>query len=215
MRAAVLAIALVFAVFAQHEAEAPRPPDPAQHAGSEGTQHHGEHNAPGGEHHDSSETYWKIANFAILIGALGYLLRKNAGPFFRSRTAEIQKGIAEAAEMKRGAEARAAEIEHKMANLAAEIEAIRTGALAELAHERERISTETSQQLGKVQADMEHDLRAAVKASKQQLRAYSAELAVELAEARIAGRMTPEMDNALMAALLKDIGSRRNAPEAH
>ncbi len=44
---------------------------------------------------------WKWANFAILAIALGYAIGKYAPGMFRTRTAEIQKGIAEAQQVKR------------------------------------------------------------------------------------------------------------------
>src|SRR5205823_4145924 len=44
---------------------------------------------------------WAWANFAILAGALGYLIVKKGGPWFQSRSLAIRKGIAEAEEIRR------------------------------------------------------------------------------------------------------------------
>ena len=38
-------------------------------------------------------TGWKWANFAILAAGIGYLLVKQAGPYFAARSTEIRKGI--------------------------------------------------------------------------------------------------------------------------
>jgi hypothetical protein len=45
---------------------------------------------------------WKWINFAILAVALGWLMAKTLPAVFKSRTASIQKGIAEAQQQKKG-----------------------------------------------------------------------------------------------------------------
>ena len=63
------------------------------------------------------ELLWKLANFAVLAGGLGYLIAKNAGPYFRTRGEDIQQGIVDAAQVRAEAEVRAAAIEKKIGNL--------------------------------------------------------------------------------------------------
>ena len=52
---------------------------------------------------------WKWANFVILVAGLGYLVAKTLPTLFKSRTEEIQKGIAEARAIKQDADKRAAQ----------------------------------------------------------------------------------------------------------
>src|SRR2546426_912523 len=59
-------------------------------------------------------TGWKWANFAILAAGLGFLLVKQAGPYFASRSTEIRKGIEDAQEISADAEERAAAMEAKL-----------------------------------------------------------------------------------------------------
>ena len=66
---------------------------------------------------------WAWANFAILAGVLGYLIVKKGGPWFASRSQAIRKGIADAEEIRRKAEASAAEVDRRLAGLETEIEA--------------------------------------------------------------------------------------------
>ena len=111
-----------------------------------------------------NEIWWKWANFAVLAGGLGYLIGKNAGPFFRSRTEEIQKGIRDAAEVRAEAEARAAAIESKIGNLSGEIERIlKATSKAEIAAEGARIQAETQAQIAKIQAQAEMEIASATK----------------------------------------------------
>ena len=93
-------------VFAQEHPVANEPAGDATGHAQQGAKH-GEAHAEG-EAPMPNEIWWKWANFALLAGGLGYLISKHAGPFFRSRTEEIQKGIQDAAKVRAEAEARAA-----------------------------------------------------------------------------------------------------------
>jgi F-type H+-transporting ATPase subunit b len=152
---------------------------------------------------------WKWANFAILMVVLGYMGGKTLPPFFRSRTAEIQKGIAEAAALKADAERRAAAIEQRMASLHTEIEQIRMEARAEMAKEGERIRLEADQHLARMQAHSEQEIAAMTKRATQELKAYSAELAIQLAAQRIRARMSEDVQGALLRQFVQQLDDRR------
>ena len=82
----------------------------------------GEHaSEASGEGEHGGMEIWKWANFAILAGGLGYLIGKNAGPFFAGRTQQIRKDMIESGEMRKQAEARAAEVDRRLASLETEI----------------------------------------------------------------------------------------------
>ena len=70
-------------------------------------------------------TGWKWANFAILAAGIGYLLVKQAGPYFAARSTEIRKGIEEAQKLRAEAEERAAAMDARLAILGVEVEAMR------------------------------------------------------------------------------------------
>jgi F0F1-type ATP synthase membrane subunit b/b' len=125
------------------------------------------HGAEGGEHHEDNTTMWKWANFAILAALMGYGISKAAGPFFQGRSEQIRKALVEARMLKEEADARAAEIDRKLASLSADIEALKAEARAEMAAESERV-------------------QAAIK----ELRAHAAELALDMARRKIASRLT-------------------------
>lgn len=190
---AAFVLALGMPVVAQHEAES------SGHAEKTGAEH------------EESYDGWKWANFAILAGALGYMIAKGAPQFFRSRTEEIQRGIAEATRLKQDAEARAADMERRMAALQTEIEKLRAESRSEMAKETERLRQETEQTLARIQAHGEHEVTAIAKHAQQDLRAYSAQLAIELAEQRIRARMSPETQGVLFDGFLS--GLDRNAAE--
>lgn len=193
----IVVLLTAFSLFGQHEAK--------EHAAQPA--HAASHEAAG-EHHGPNLTPWKIANFVLLLAALGYFFKKKGGAFFEERTREIRKGIDDAARRKADAEARAAEIDRRMAALGAEIEALRQAARQEMAAERERLRQETEAQVAKIQAHAAQEIASAGKAARQQLREYSAGLALSLAEQKIRSRMTPATQDELLGAFARDMEKR-------
>lgn len=159
----------------------------------------------GGGHAEGPSVWWKWLNFSILAGGLGYLVVTKGGPFFRSRALDIRKGIDDALEQSKQAEARAAGIDRRMANLAADIEALRTESRQELAAEAGRQRAETAAQLAKIQAHAEQEIASAAKSARQELRTLSAQLAIQLAERKVKDRMTPYADDALAQGFISDL----------
>lgn len=164
--------------------------------------------AEASEKHMPNEDAWKWANFAILAVVLGYMMSKALPPFFASRTAGIQKGIAEAAALRAESEKRVADIERRLANLDTEIQQIRAEAAASTAREGERLSKETATTMARIQAQGEQEIAAITKRATQELKAHSAELALDLAEQRIRGRMSPSTQGALVAQFMRQLEDR-------
>ncbi|MEK7407487.1 MAG: hypothetical protein AAB225_20610 [Acidobacteriota bacterium] len=161
--------------------------------------------APASEAGPAHLTLWKLANFALFAGAIGYVLWKKAGGFFRSRTEQIRREIAEAARFHREAEARCAAIEQRLAGLDAEIESWRAKARQEAAHEQERARQAFERDLKRIQAGAEQEIAAAANDARQQLRAHAAELAVRLAAGKIRQRLTPEVEDRIVLSVAGDL----------
>jgi F-type H+-transporting ATPase subunit b len=85
----------------------------------------------------------KWANFLILAGGLGYLIRKHGGPFLADRAHKIRQDIAEAEEVRKDAERRAADVDRRLAGLESEIAALRAEAQKEGEAETQRIRQQT------------------------------------------------------------------------
>ena len=174
-------------------------------AASAGAQEKKESNEPG--------IGWKWANFAILAGGLGYLMAKSLPPIFRSRTAEIQKGIAEARQIKKDAEARAAQVEAKTKSLGADIERFRAESKIEMQQEGERIRQETVAQIARLEHKAGEEIDAAGKTARRELRLYASKLALDLAEQRVRARLTGSVEQAMADGFIQDL-ERRGAPNA-
>ncbi|MBX9604229.1 MAG: ATP synthase F0 subunit B [Bryobacteraceae bacterium] len=172
-------------------------------AGAALAQEHGAAGAAAGqaahaEEHGDPLIWWKWANFAILMVGLGYLVNKNLPPFFHARTQEIRKGIADAARIKSEADAKAAEMDARMARLSADIDALRAEAKQQIAAEGERMQAETRQLIEKIHSAAEQEIAALTRAARMELRAHAAGLAIELAGQRLRGAITPETQGVLV-----------------
>ena len=148
---------------------------------------------------------WKWANFVILAVGLGYLVNKHLPPFFRSRTAEIQQGITEAQQIKRDAEARAAQVEAHLQKLGEEIDQFRTQSREEMQQEGERIRQETAKQLGHLEHQARQEIEAAAKVARRELKDYAAKLALDLAEQRVRARLNAGTETALVDGFIHDL----------
>lgn len=159
----------------------------------------------GSEGGEGGMEVWKWANFLVLAGGLGYLIGKNGGPFFEARSRKIRKGMVEAGDVRRDADARAAEVELRLQNLEAEIAALREESLRETQAEGERMAKRTDAEMAKVRAQAEQEIASAGKAAQMELRAHAAHLAVGLAEREIRNRLTPSAQEALVSRFVRDL----------
>ena len=148
---------------------------------------------------------WKWANFALLAVGLGYLVKKNLPPFFRGRTAEIQQGITEAQQIKRDAEARAAQVEARLQKLGEDIDQFRRQSREEMQQEGERIRQETAKQLGHLEQLAQQEIEAAGKVARRELKDYAAKLAMDLAEQRVRARLNAGTETALVDGFVQDL----------
>jgi F-type H+-transporting ATPase subunit b len=152
--------------------------------------------------------WWKWANFVILAGGLGYLIRKNVPPLFQKQSADIQSALAEAAKIKQDAAAYAASVETRLANLQDEIQQLRESAHSEMTAESERIRRETEHHLQRIREQSAQEIELMTRAAKDELRKYAAELAIGLAEERIRFRMNPETQDRLVNGFVHDLRER-------
>jgi F-type H+-transporting ATPase subunit b len=164
-----------------------------------------------GKSEEPDMTGWKWANFAILAGGIGYLLVKQVRPMFAERSREIRKGIEESQKLRAEADARAAAMEAKLASLSADVESLRNASRTEAAQEDARIRQETERELAKMQANTEHEIASALKTAQVELKRYSAQLAVDLAGARVRESMTAGAQDTLVRNFVTELGRQGSA----
>lgn len=149
--------------------------------------------------------WWKWANFLVLAGGLGYLIGKNVPPMFRKQSAEIASALQEAAKVKSEAAAQAARMDARLASLEVEIEKLRVSARAEMTAESERIRRETEHHLQRIGEQSAQEVELMTRSATEELRKYSAELALGMAEQRIRSQMNPQTQQKLTEGFLRDL----------
>jgi F-type H+-transporting ATPase subunit b len=157
------------------------------------------------EEEEGSMDIWKWANFLILAGGLGYLIQKNAGPFFAARSESIRKNLEESLAIRKDAEARAAAVEARLVNLEGDLAALRAEGERDTRAERERMEQQTAAEIAKIQAHSEQEIASAGKAARMDLKRYAAELAIQLAEKKVRDRMTPEAQDSLVQGFVSNL----------
>ena len=162
-----------------------------------------EKSSSGGE--EGNLKIWEWANFAILAGGLGYLAGKNGGPFFAARSTKIRKEMVEVRELREQAEARAAEVERRLAGIESDMAVLREESRKEAQAEVQRIARQTASEAAKIHAQAEQEIASAAKAARAELKRHSAELAVALAERLIRARMTPAAQDELVRGFVRDL----------
>ena len=154
---------------------------------------------------------WQVLNFVILAGVIGWMVVKFGKPAIQARSTGIHEGLAAGEKAKREADARAAEVQAKLANLGKEIESLRAEAREEREREAERIRRETGAEIARIQAQSRQEIESAGKVARLEVQRYAASLAVDLAEQKIRARMSPDVESALLEAFVKDLPSAERA----
>lgn len=148
---------------------------------------------------------WKWVNFLVLAGLIAYGVAKNAGPLLKARSYEIRKGIEEAKLVKAEAEQRAAAIEKQIANLAGELDRLRTEARHEMENEAARIREETQKAIARMEENALNEIDSYSKQVSTELKRHAAKLALKLAEEKVKSRVTPLGQTALVQRFVADL----------
>ncbi len=149
--------------------------------------------------------YWLavVLNFAIVAGVVVWFSKKNLPAMFRSRTATIQKSLAEARAASEDANRRLSEIESRLGRLGEEIEQMQATAQASAAAEEERIKAAAEEDARRIIESAQQEIAAAARAARRELTAHAADLAVTLASQQI--RVDAPTDQALVRRFAKEL----------
>lgn len=154
---------------------------------------------------EDSIELWKLPNFLLLAGLLGYLIRKHGAPLLEVRSKQIKDSLEAGVKAKAEAEARAAAVQAKMATLDGVIAELRTTAHADLEREADRIRREAESEMSRIEQHTAMEIVSIGKHTRLELRQYAARLAMDLAEQKIRGRMTPDAQATLLGNFTADM----------
>src|SRR6195256_1561427 len=151
---------------------------------------------------------WKFFNLAIFVLALTYILTRKAklGEAFKARREGIKQELARAQQERDAALAKLKEVEERLGLLDTEIAIIKEQSVREAAEERERIARSTETEINRLSEQATREIESAGKAAKKELRRYTAEQSVRLAEQIVRREMKPEDDARLIANNIEELG---------
>lgn len=151
---------------------------------------------------------WKFVNLAIFVAIMAYILTRKVklGEAFRTRRENIRAELARAQQERDAAVAKLKEVEERLARLDTEVTAIKEQSKVEAAEENERIARATETEIAKLSEQAQREIERAGKTARHELRRYTAEQSVRLAEELIRREMKPEDDNRLITRNIEELG---------
>jgi F-type H+-transporting ATPase subunit b len=166
-----------------------------------------EHGEAEAEHHSVWEEIFHWVNFLLLVGGLVYLVRKLLAPFLEERGKKIREDMDRSAKALADADQRLSVVEAKMKSMDEEMASLRQAAFRESAAEQERIEQAAEADARKVLAAAEQEIDAALKNARQELRVFTSELALGLAEKNIRASLTPASEQRILRNFLHDLST--------
>ena len=155
------------------------------------------------------ELLYKWINFVILVGGLGYVLRKPLANFFVERSASIQKSLGEGRKALEASQAHLQAVEDKLRRFEAEMASFRAAALEEMKAEREHLRRMTATEIEKLMDSLRVQMEVATKQARLELKLYGAQQAVEMARQMIGQRLDEAGQRRLVADFLARLEGKR------
>jgi len=138
------------------------------------------------------EWLWKILNFAILVVILVKFTKKPLQEFLRKRTELIEKTLQEAKAARELAEKALAEVEERLKLKDREIEDILAHAQQSAKREKDLFVQQGEQMKEKILEQAKSNIDYEVRLAKDSIKAEAVEIALELAEKKLKGKLTTE-----------------------
>ena len=149
---------------------------------------------------------FEILNFAILFGAIGWMMKKKIPPFLRGRSERLKKQLVDARVATEDANRRLHAIEERLAKLDTEIISMRQSAEREVNHEEERFREQLEVEKDRIVTMAEQEIDSASHSARRDLQRFAAGLAVDTAQQRL--HVTPEIDQRLIDEFLQSLGEK-------
>ncbi len=149
---------------------------------------------------------WRFLNLAVFVGILIYLLKKPLTAAFKSKRETIRAELIRAEAEKQAALERLTATEVKLVGLDAEAQAIRQRAEQEASAEKSRILEQTEFEINKLREQAVGEIERKNQLARLELRRFSAEESIRLAEEKIKAEITDEKDARLVKANIQSIG---------
>jgi F-type H+-transporting ATPase subunit b len=158
------------------------------------------------EHEESPwASVFRWANFLVLFGGLGYVLRKPAREFFEARRRDIASGLQRAQEAQAGAQARMAEIEQRLSRLSTEVAALRSDAEKESLTERDAIVSEAKREVDRVIEQSRQEIERVARSAEREIKESIADMVVNRAGNALRTEMTEDDQKRVVVRFIKKL----------
>ena len=171
----------------------------------------GDHSETEPEEHGAWEEIFHWFNFLLIVGGIWWMVRKLLAPFLEERGRLIRADLDRSAKALSEADQRLAAVEAKLRQMDAEMAEMRRAALQEASSERARIEEAAKAESRKALSIAEMEIEAAVKAARQELKRYAAQLAVGVAEHKIRASLTPQTEHRILRSFVQELASLKTA----
>lgn len=139
----------------------------------------------------SLDFLFRVINFVILFGGIGYAISKPMKNYLKERSKNVRDSILEAKKAKEEAEAKARYYEEKLKNLQKEIEALKEQFRKEAEEEKARIAKDYQDQIEKFKERMIKSLEQEKLKIREELLFQLGNMAFEVAEDVVKKNFTP------------------------
>lgn len=150
--------------------------------------------------------FWRFLNLAIFIGIMYYLLKKPLTEAFKTKRELIRAELIKAEEEKKAALEELTKAEAQLAGIEAEIKGLIEKAKLDAATEKARILEQAEDEANRLRTQAESEIIRSGKLAQLELRRFSAEESVRLAEEKIKAVMNNETDAKLVKSATQAIG---------
>ena len=147
---------------------------------------------------NSSDFIGKVINFIVLFGGLTFVLYKPLSKFLGERGEAIKDSIHQAKDKKKQAETELAEVNQRLVTIKDEVVKIRSDAEKEGVEEKKRIISAARKEVERLKDLTSEEISFLTDTAVQELKEYTARLAISQAEERIKGRLTPRIQAGLI-----------------
>lgn len=151
----------------------------------------------------SLDFLFRVINFVILFGGIGYAISKPVKKYLKERSDNIRNAIMEAKKAKEEAEKKAKFYDEKLSTLEAEIKSLMDEYKKEAEEERERIIKDYNEQIQKLKERMVKSIEQEKAKLREELMIEASNMAVSIAEEIIRKNFTREDQKKLVHEYIK------------
>ncbi|SMP10728.1 F-type H+-transporting ATPase subunit b [Desulfurobacterium pacificum] len=155
--------------------------------------------------HGGNLLFWKLVNTVILIAILYWLLRKPVSRFISDGINAVVSKFEKAKQEKEEALKLLKQAERKSEEAKAEAEKILAYSKELAQKEKEQIIAEAKSTAERIIAMADEEIEKEVFKAKEELKKFAAQKAVELAEEKLKGSITPEANKKLIETSLQKL----------